>query len=76
MGNLLRPITYDATALGLPLCGFTTTLNPQYETSKIDLCGYHHPNYFAILQPIFQPFVTETNNEYPNTLIILLQLVI
>ena len=51
MGNLLRAITSDATALDLPLGGFTTTPNPQYETSKIDLCGYHHPNYFAILVP-------------------------
>ena len=51
MGNLLRAITSDATALDLPFGGFATTPNPQYETSKIDLCGYHHPNYFAILVP-------------------------
>ena len=49
MGNLLRGITSDATAVDLPFGGFTTTPQPQLETSKIDLCGYHHPNYFAIL---------------------------
>ena len=56
MGNLLRAITSDATALDLPFGGFTTTLNPQYEISRIDLCGYHHPNYFAILVPEMGPF--------------------
>ena len=49
MGNLLRAITSDATALDLPFGGFTTTPNLQYETNKIDLYVYHHPNYFAIL---------------------------
>ena len=51
MGNLLRAITSDATALDLPFGGFTTTPNPQDKTNKIDLCGYQHPNYFAILVP-------------------------
>ena len=48
---ILRAITSDATALGLPFDGFTTTPNPQYESRKIDFFGYHHPNYFAILVP-------------------------
>ena len=48
---ILRAITSDATALDLPFGGFTTTPNPQYESRKIDFCGYHHPNYFAILVP-------------------------
>ena len=51
MGRMiLRAITSDATALDLPFDGFTTP-NPQYESRKIDFCGYHHPNYFAILVP-------------------------
>ena len=52
MGRMiLRAITSDATALDLPFGGFKTTPNPQYESRKIDFCGYHHPNYFAILVP-------------------------
>ena len=52
MGRMiLRAITSGATALDLPFGGFTTTSHPQYETSKIDLCAYHHPNYFDILVP-------------------------
>ena len=31
--------------------GFKTTPNPQYESRKIGLCGYHHPNYFTALVP-------------------------
>ena len=51
MGNLLRAITSDATVLDLSIGRFTTTPNPQCQTGKIDLCGYHHPNYFGILVP-------------------------
>ena len=51
MGNLLKAMTSGVTALDLPFSRFTTTPNPQYETRKIDLCGYHHPNYFAISVP-------------------------
>ena len=80
MGRMiLRAITSGATALDLPFGGFTTTSHPQYETSKIDLCAYHHPNYFDILVlkwVYFQTFAKEANNEYPNILIIILQLVI
>ena len=49
MGNLLRAMTSSATALELPFGGFTTTPNPQYESRTIDLCGYHHPHYFAVV---------------------------
>ena len=52
MGRMiLRAITSDATALDVPFVGFTTTPKPQYESKKIDFCDYHHPNYFAILDP-------------------------
>ena len=51
MGNLFRAMTSWATALDLRFGGFTTTPKPQYESMKIDLYGYHHPNYFAILVP-------------------------
>ena len=63
MGNLVRAMTSD-----LQFGGFTTTPNPQYKTSKIYLCGYHHPNYFATLVPEMDLF--------SNILIIILQLVI
>ena len=46
---ILRAITSDAIALDLPFVEFTTTPDPQCESRKTDFCGYHHPNYFAIL---------------------------
>ena len=49
MENLLRAMTSGATALDLPFGGFTTTPNLSYESRKIGLCGYHHPNNFVIL---------------------------
>ena len=49
MGNPLRAMASEATALDLPFSGFTTTSKHQYKSRKIDLCGYHHPSYFAIL---------------------------
>ena len=79
IGNLLGAMTSDATALDLTFGGFTTTPKPQYESRKIDLCDYHHSNYLAILSlkwVCFQRFATETNNKYPNILIIMLELVI
>ena len=79
MANFLRAIKSGATALDLPFGGFTTTPNPQYESRKLDLCGYHHPNNFAILvskMDIFFPiFATNANDQYPN-IVIILQLVI
>ena len=49
MGNVFRTMRSVATAL--PFGGFTTIPNPQYESQKINLCGYHHQNYFAIIVP-------------------------
>ena len=49
MGNLFRAMKSWATALDFRFGGFTATLKPQYESRKIDLYGYRHPNYFAIL---------------------------
>ena len=51
MGNLFIAMTSGVAALDLPFSRFTTTPNPQYESRKIDLCGYHHQNYFSILVP-------------------------
>ena len=51
MGNLLRAMASGATTLEFPFGGFTTTPTPKYESRKIDLNGYHYPNYFAILLP-------------------------
>ena len=51
MGNLFRAMTSWATALDRRFGRFTATLKPQSESRKIDLYGYHHPNYFAILVP-------------------------
>ena len=41
MGNLFIAMTSGVAALDLPFSRFTTTPNPQYESRKIDLCGYH-----------------------------------
>ena len=54
-----------ATALEIPFGGLTTTQNHQYQRRNIDLCGFHHSNYFAILvteMGLFQRFATEANN--------------
>ena len=40
-----------ATAVDILFGGVITTPNPHYQRRKIDLCGYHHPNYFARLVP-------------------------
>ena len=48
MGNLLG-LASGATTLDLPFGGFTATPKSQYESRKIDFCGYHHPNYAAML---------------------------
>ena len=49
MGNLHRVVVSEATALNLLFGGLTTNPNPQYQRRKIDLCGCHHPSYFARL---------------------------
>ena len=51
MGNLLRATTSDVNVLDLLFGAFTATPNPQYESRKKDLCGYHHLNSFAALIP-------------------------
>ena len=56
MGNLVKAMTSRDAALDLPSGGLTTILNPYYESRKIDLCGYHHPHYFAILVPEMRVF--------------------
>ena len=51
MGNLHRIVVSGTAALDLLFSGLTTTPNPLYQRRKIDLCRYHHPNYFARLVP-------------------------
>ena len=54
---------------------FTATPNPQHESRKIDLHGYHHPNHFSILvaeMVLFSRIAAEASNEYANILIIIL----
>ena len=49
MGNLYSVVVSGATALDLLFGGLTANQNLQYQRRKIDLCGCHHPNYFARL---------------------------
>ena len=60
MGNFQRVVVSVATALDLLFGGLTTTQNLQYQMKKLDLCGYHHPTYFARSVPengcIFKDF--------------------
>ena len=51
MGNLHRVVATGATAIGLFFGGLTTPPNLEHRRRKIDLCGYHHTNYFARLVP-------------------------
>ena len=51
MGNLHWAVASGATAMTLPFGWLATTPNLHYQRRKIDLCGYHRPNYFARLVP-------------------------
>ena len=51
MGNLHWAVASWATAMDVPFGGLTTTPIPQHQMRKIDLLGYHCPNYFARLVP-------------------------
>ena len=59
-GKFHRVVVSVATALDLLFGGFTTTQKFQYQRKKLDLCGYHHPTYFAKSVPengcIFKDF--------------------
>ena len=64
---------------GLPFGGFATTLSHQYQRRNIDLCGYQHSNYFAILVPEMglysKVFATEAN-DYQNNIITIIIIII
>ena len=51
MGNLHRSVAFGATALNLRYGEPTPIKTIIIKNRKIDLCGYHHPNYFARLVP-------------------------
>ena len=51
MGNLNREVASGTTSLGLLFGGLTATPNPQYQTRKRDLCGFHRPINFTRLSP-------------------------
>ena len=74
MGNLHWAVESGATVVDLPFGGLALIPNPHYPSRKIDLCGYHCPNYFARLVPdigLFQRFWREINNWYKNAFILL-----
>ena len=57
-------MTSGTTALDFLFGGLTTTTNAQYESRKLDFCGYNR------LFPQIDLSSTEANNQYQNIIII------
>ena len=57
-------MTSGTTALDFLFGGLTTTSNAQYESRKLDFCGYNR------LFPQIDLCSTEANNQYQNIIII------
>ena len=79
MVSLRRAVAFGDTALDFSFGGLTTTLKPQYQRRKIDLCAYHHPNYFARLVPEMDIFIKVCNRSkkfYKNIIIIIIIIII
>ena len=57
-------MTSGTTALDFLFGGLTTTTNAQYESRKLDFCGYNR------LFPQIDLSLTEANNQYQNIIII------
>ena len=74
MGNLHRAMSSGAAVLDLAFGRLTKTRNHQYQRRNIDLCGYHQPNYFAILVPVMGLFLKVCNRSQLLLLLLLLLL--
>ena len=63
-------MTSGTTALDFLFGGLTTTTNAQYESRKLDFCGYNR------LFPQIDLSSTEANNQYQNIIIIAIIIII